>query len=56
MVPCVEGCQVMLKVVPVEMEVGMLAMVNIFWAAAIVAKALTKNAMENRILAASVML
>jgi len=48
--PCVVGCQVMLKVVPTAMLVGRLAMVNIFWADAIAAKALTKNVVEKCIL------
>lgn len=55
MVPCVVGCQVMLNVVPTAMLVGRLAMVNMFWADAIAAKALTKNVVEKCMLAVPIM-
>jgi hypothetical protein len=41
--PGVVACHVMLNVDPTAMLVGMVAMVNIFWADAIAAKALTKR-------------
>jgi hypothetical protein len=49
------GCQVMLKVEPTGMEVGMLVMVNIFWAAAMAAKALANNVVEKRMLSVPIM-
>jgi hypothetical protein len=54
-VPCVVGCHVMLKVDPTAMLVGRVAMVNIFWADAIAAKALTKNVVEKRMLGVPIM-
>ncbi len=49
------GCHVMLKVDPTAMLVGMVAMVNIFWADATAAKALTKNVVAKCILAVPIM-
>jgi hypothetical protein len=40
---------------PTGMEEGMLVMVNMSWADAIAAKALTKKVVEKRILAVSIM-
>jgi len=50
MVPGVVGCQVMLKVVPARMVVGMVVMVNMFCAAAMAASAPASKAVEKRIL------
>jgi len=54
-VPWVVGCQVMLNVEPTAMEEGIVAMVNMFWADAIAAKALTKNAVEKCMLTGPIM-
>lgn len=53
--PCVVGCHVMLNVEPTAMLAGRLGMVNIFWADAIAAKALTKNVVEKCMLAVPIM-